>query len=163
MELIEPRFHFEDFAVGATYRTAGRTITESDLVAFVNASGMTGELFTNVELARRVSVLDARPVPGLLPLLFCEALNAQGPIRGAGLALLALEVEFTSPARVGDTVHSEAEVIEARRSASRPGTGLVRFRHRIIRQDGEVLTTYTALRMIRARQDPGENDGTKPG
>ena len=81
----------DTFTFAPTTAGAGRTITEADLVSFVNATGMIGELFTNAELARDVSPVGVRPVPGLLALAFAEALNAQGPIRGSGLALLALE------------------------------------------------------------------------
>ena len=40
------------------------------------------------------------------------------------------------PTFVGDTIHVEVEVVESRESRSRPGTGLVRTRNRIVKQDG---------------------------
>ena len=158
MNLPEFRYYFEDFTVGTTYWTAGRTITEADLVAFVNCSGLNGELFTNVEYAKSASVFGARLSPGLLPFVLCEGLNSQGPMRGSGMALLGIEIEFSEPVLVGDTVHAEVEVIEARRSKSRPGAGLVRFRHRIMRQDGQAAITYTAVRMIKARPAEGDSE-----
>jgi len=152
MELSDTTRSFEDLPVGTTYRTPGRTITESDLIGFVNFSGMNGEMFTNVEYARTRTAFGGRVVPGMLSLVFGEALNALGPIRGAGLALLGLDVEFEAPVTVGDTIHAEVEVIEARPSGSRPGVGFVRFRHRLLKQDGTAALTYTAKRMIRRRQ-----------
>ena len=46
-----------------------------------------------------------------------------------------------------------SEVIEARRSKSRPGRGLVRTRNRIVKQDGTLAITYTPLRMIKCRSE----------
>jgi acyl dehydratase len=52
----------------------------------------------------------------------------------------------------GDTIHVECEVIESRRSNSRPNRGLVRTRNRIIKQDGTLVQEYTPLRMVKARE-----------
>jgi len=42
-------------------------------------------------------------------------------------------------------------IIEARRSKSRPGRGLVRTRVRVVKQDGTTALVYTPLRMVRCR------------
>ena len=49
METLGLGFHFEDLPVGRRFKTIGRTITEADIVNFVNATGMTEVLFTNLE------------------------------------------------------------------------------------------------------------------
>jgi hypothetical protein len=41
IETLGLGLHFEDLPVGRTFRTIGRTITEADLIGFVNATGMT--------------------------------------------------------------------------------------------------------------------------
>jgi len=56
--------------------------------------------------------------------------------------------KFSAPIFLGDTIHVECEVIEARLSGSRPGRGLVRTRNRVVKQDGKVVLTYTPLRMV---------------
>jgi acyl dehydratase len=68
-----------------------------------------------------------------------------------GLAFLHMELSVESPVVAGDTIHAECEVIEARRSKSRPGRGLVRSRVHVVKQDGTVALTYTPLRMVRCR------------
>ena len=50
-------------------------------------------------------------------------------------------------------VHAECEVIEARRSKSRPGRGLVRTRVRVVKQDGTTALVYTPLRMVKCRSE----------
>ena len=52
----------------------------------------------------------------------------------------------------GDTIHTECEVVEARRSKSRPDRGLVRTRIRVKKQDATVALTYTPLRMVKCRE-----------
>jgi acyl dehydratase len=63
-----------------------------------------------------------------------------------------MELNVESPVTAGDTIHAECEVIEARRSNSRPDRGLVRTRIRVVKQDGAVALTYTPLRMIKCRE-----------
>lgn len=52
-------FFFEDFIVGSKFRTFGRTITEADLVNFVNATGFTEVLFTNTEFLKKAQLSKA--------------------------------------------------------------------------------------------------------
>jgi acyl dehydratase len=63
-----------------------------------------------------------------------------------------MELNVENPVFAGDTVHAECEIIEARRSRSRPDRGLVRTRICVVKQDGTVALTYTPLRMIKCRE-----------
>jgi hypothetical protein len=56
---------WDDLMLGAWFRTAGRTITEADLVSFCNLTWLTEELFTNTA-EREDMVLPGRVVPGAL-------------------------------------------------------------------------------------------------
>jgi acyl dehydratase len=64
-----------------------------------------------------------------------------------------MELNVVGPTFAGDTIHVECEVIESRRSNSRPNRGLVRTRNSVVKQDGKVALTYTPLRMVKARGD----------
>jgi acyl dehydratase len=48
----------------------------------------------------------------------------------------------------GDTIHAESEVVEARRSKSRPD----RTRIRVKKRDGTVALIYTRLCMVKRRE-----------
>ena len=48
-----------------------------------------------------------------------------------------MELNVEKPVFAGDTIHVEVEVIEARRSNSRPDRGLVRTRNKIVNQHGD--------------------------
>jgi acyl dehydratase len=64
-----------------------------------------------------------------------------------------MNLEIKGPTVAGDTIHAEVEVIESRRSKSRPNRGLVRTRNRVFNQRGELILVYTPLRMVHARTD----------
>ncbi|HEV7446599.1 MAG TPA: MaoC family dehydratase N-terminal domain-containing protein [Steroidobacteraceae bacterium] len=152
METVGIGFYFEDLPVGRQFQTVGRTVTETDIVGFVNAIGMTEVLFTNLEFLKHESDIKGRVAPGSLVFCLAEGLLSQATMQKTGYAFLNMELDIKGPVFAGDTVHVECEVIEARRSRSRPNRGLVRTRNRIIKQDGTLVQEYTPLRMVKARE-----------
>ncbi len=155
METVGLGFHFEDLPVGRQFRTIGRTVTEADITAFINTTGMTEVLFMNTEFLREESDIKGRVAPGALVYTFAEGLLVQSTMQHTGFAFLEMELKVEGPTVAGDTIHVECEVIEARLSRSRPGRGLVRTRNRVVKQDGTAVLTYTPLRMIKCRGDGG--------
>lgn len=143
--------YFEDLPVGRKFKTIGRTVTEADITNFVNTTGMTEVLFTNLEFLREESDIKGRVAPGALGYTFAEGLLVQATMQHTGFAFLEMELKIEAPVLAGDTLHVEVEVIEARLSKSRPGRGLVRTRNKVVKQDGTVAITYTPLRMIKCR------------
>lgn len=151
METIGIGFHYEELPVGRQFKTVGRTITEPDIVNFINATGFLEVLFTNLEFLEEESDIKGRLAPGSLVFNFAEGLLAQYAMQGTGFAFLHMELDIKSPVFAGDTIHVEVEVIEARLSKNRPGRGLVRTRNTVRKQDGTVALVYTPLRMIKCR------------
>ena len=153
METVGLGLFFEDLPVGRTFQTIGRTVTEADITNFVNCTGMVEVLFTNLEFLAHESDIKGRPAPGALVSAFTEGLLTQSTMQHTGFAFLNMELNVVGPSFVGDTIHVECEVIESRRSNSRPNRGLVRTRNSVVKQDGKVALTYTPLRMVKARSD----------
>jgi acyl dehydratase len=151
METVGLGFFFEDMPAGRTFKTIGRTVTETDIVNFVNTTGMVEVLFTNMEFLREDSDIKGRVAPGALAYCIAERLLVQSTMQHTGYAFLGMELEIKSPVFAGDTIHVECEVVEARLSRSRPGRGLVRTRNKIVKQDGTIALIYTPLRMIKCR------------
>ena len=151
METLGIGLHFEDLPVGRKFQTIGRTVTEADIVNFINCTGMTEVLFMNLEFLEKESDIRGRLAPGALAYTFAEGLLVQSTMQHTGFAFLEMDFKVEGPVFAGDTIHVECEVIEARMSKSRPGRGLVRTRNRIVKQDGKVAITYTPLRMIKCR------------
>ena len=151
METVGLGFFFEDLPVGRTFKTIGRTITETDIVNFVNTTGMVEVLFTNLEFLSEESDIMGRVAPGALAYCIAEGLLVQSTMQHTGYAFLGMELEIEKPVFAGDTIHVECEVIEARLSRSRPGRGLVRTRNKVVKQNGTIALIYTPLRMIKCR------------
>src|ERR1700710_129006 len=150
-EVLGLGLYFEDLPVGRKFRTIGRTLTESDLVGFIGVTGMTEVLFSNTEFLRNESDIQQRVVPGAMVYSFAEGLLVHATMQHTCFAFLNMQLDVKAPTFAGDTIHVEAEVIESRRSASRPNRGLVRTFNRVVKQDGSIAITYNPLRMVKAK------------
>jgi acyl dehydratase len=151
METVGIGMYYEDLPVGRQFKTVGRTITETDIVNFVNTTGMVEVLFTNYEFLKNESDIKGRVSPGALVFCIAEGLLTQATMQKTGFAFLNMQYDIKGPVVAGDTIHVECEVIESRRSNSRPNRGLVRTRNSIYKQDGKLVLEYTPLRMVKAR------------
>jgi acyl dehydratase len=140
-------FCYEDLKVGFRFRTHRRTIAESDLANFVNLTWLTEELFAVEDDASRV--LKGRPVPGAMVYSFAEGLLLPS-MQDTGLAFLNASVDVKGPTVVGDTIHVEVEVTEARLT-SKGDRGLVRFANKVMNQRGESVLEYNPLRMLKRK------------
>ncbi|MGB0956417.1 MAG: MaoC family dehydratase [Panacagrimonas sp.] len=149
MKTIGIGFYYEDLPLGFRFRSAARTLAEADLGNFVNLTWLTEEIFTN-HAARQGQSLPARVVPGALVMSFAEGLLTPA-IQHTGLAFLHADLDVRAPTCVGDTIHVECEVIEAR-TTSRGDRGLVRCRNRVLNQHDREVLVYTPLRLLRRRQ-----------
>ena len=143
---------WDDLTVGEQFRTVGRTITETDLVNFVNTSGMVEVLFTDVEYVAEHGPGGGRLVPAALVYSIAEGLLVQATLQHTGLAFLGMTMDVHGPTFVGDTVHVEAEVLESRATSKSPDRGLVRTQNRIVNQRGDTVITYTPLRLAASRR-----------
>jgi acyl dehydratase len=150
-ELVGLGIHFDDLPLGRKFQTVGRTITETDIVLFINTVGMTEVLFTSYEFIEKESPTKRRVAPGALVFSMAEGLLTQSTMQGVGLAFLNMSLDIKGPTFAGDTIHVECEVIESRPSNSRPGCGLVRTRNRVVKQDGTLVMEYTPLRLVKGR------------
>lgn len=144
---------FEEFRPGDVLRTARRTVTETDVVQFVNLAGLTEPLFMDAEYMRDETEYGGRIAPGSLTFALAEGLTTQtGVIHGTGLAFVGLRgMKLFRPVKVGDTIGVEIEVLESRRTKSR-NAGIVRCRHVVTNQRGETVMDYTVERLIRGKE-----------
>src|SRR5512147_1896550 len=102
--------YFEEFAVGDAVTTAGRTITEADIVNFAGLAGDYTQIHTNAEFARH-SFFGQRVAHGLLLMSIASGLLAQlGIVEGTVLAFREVIWKFSLPVLIGDTILVEARV-----------------------------------------------------
>jgi acyl dehydratase len=138
---------YEDLAVGFRFRTHRRTIAESDVASFVNLTWLTEELFAVADDSSRA--IKGRPVPGALVYAFAEGLLLP-TMQDTGLAFLNATLDVRAPTVVGDTIHVESSVTEARLT-SKGDRGLVRFANKVVNQRGEAVLEYNPLRMLKRK------------
>ncbi len=148
MKLLGMGPFWDDLSVGDRFRSAGRTLTETDLVNFVNLSWLTEELFTNTD-DREGMAIAGRIVPAALVYSCAEGLLLP-MIQGTGLAFLNASLDVKAPTFVGDTIHVECTVSEVRET-SKGKRGLVRTENRVVNQNGETVLAYNPLRMMKGR------------
>jgi len=140
-------FAYEDLKVGFRFRTHRRTIAEADVANFVNLTWLTEELFAVADDSQRA--IKGRAVPGALVYSFAEGLLLPS-MQDTGLAFLNATLEVQGPTVVGDTIHVECEVTEARLT-SKGDRGLVRFANKVVNQKGEAVLEYNPLRMLKRK------------
>jgi acyl dehydratase len=141
-------FYWQDISVGQKFRTFRRTVTETDLVNFINTTGMLEAIF--IEEGYELSAIKGRPVPAALTYSLIEGFILQSMIQGTGLAMLELHKKILGPVVVGDTVGAEIE-ITALRPTSKNNRAIVTSRIDVYNQRNEMVLTYTATRMLAGR------------
>ena len=149
--IIGRGYSYEDLKVGFRFRTHRRTIAESDLAGFINLTWLTEELFAVAVKPGDDSsrAIKGRPVPGALVYAFAEGLLLPS-MQDTGLAFLNAMLDVKAPTVVGDTIHVEAEVTEARLT-SKGDRGLVRFANQVKNQAGATVLEYNPLRMLKRK------------
>lgn len=124
--------YFEDFQVGDVYISRGRTITEADIVNFAAFSGDWYPLHVDKEYAAK-SPFGQRIAHGMLVL---SAASGLMPLTDyAIVAFYGMDrVRFVGPTMIGDTIHVEAEVTEAKEKGELGG--VVTFQQKIVDHQG---------------------------
>ena len=138
---------FEQFYPGFQIVTVGRTVTESDVVAFAGLSGDFNQIHTDAEFARATS-FGQRVAHGLLCLSIASGLLMQtGILSGTVLAFREIQDwKFVKPVLLGDTIHVEMNVSETK-PLPRLGAGTIIIRLQVKNQRDEVVMkgTWNAL------------------
>jgi len=131
--------YFEEFEIGQSVTSVGRTITETDVVNFAALSGDWTQIHTDAEFAAN-HPFGQRVAHGLLLVSIASGLAARlGFIEGTALALREIaEWKFSLPIFIGDTIHMRATVVETK-PMRRLGGGLVTLKVEILNQKEEVV------------------------
>ena len=153
----ENKAYWDDFMVGDKRVTAGRTITETDIVNFAGFTGSYDQEHVDREFAKN-TVFGERIGHGLINLCVAEGLRIRtiwynnDSARGYTLiAFLGLDkLRYPSPIRIGDTLKSESTIL-SKRESKKADRGIVVFQDRVINQRGEVTMECQRACMYRRR------------
>ena len=140
--------YWQDLQVGQRWRTFRRTITEADLVSFINATGMLEAIFIDAD--HEGGAIPGRPVPGALTYAFIEGFILQSMIQGTGLAMLELHQKILAPVLVGDSIEAVVEVTGVR-PTSKGNRAVVSSLITVFNQRREPVMEYTAVRLLAGR------------
>ena len=146
--LTTPDIWWEDLQVGSHWLTQGRTLTEPDLVTWLNLTWLNEPLFTDHH-DRADAAIGGRFVPGALVFAFAEGLTL-GAVKIRGMAFLRSELDVKRATLLGDTIRVRSTV-ESLRETSKPDRALCLTGNEVMNQSGQTVLAYTALRMIHRR------------
>jgi acyl dehydratase len=144
-------FYFDDLELGQTFRTAEVEVTGADIVDF--ARRFDPQYFHLDEAAAAHSVFGGLVASGLhtlclsFRLFFDLRLWEQAILGSPGMR----EVVWLKPLRPGDRIRAIVEVIELRRSQTKPDRGVVTMRHDTFNQAGEIVFTAICLHMLQVK------------
>ncbi len=132
---MDSRLTFDQIAIGQTWTSHSRTITETDVVNFANITGDQNPLHIDHEFAR--STPYRQPIAhGLLGLSWVAGLGSNSPAVDTVAFIAIKQWEFCRPIFFGDTVHVRTTVLEKQKDARR--NGRVNWRQELLNQHGEV-------------------------
>ncbi len=118
--MSEHALYFDDVAVGQTWSSTGRTVTESDIVAFACATGDFNPLHVDSVFAAQ-SIYRKPIAHGLLGISWAAGLGSNYP-RMQTLAFVAVrDWEFLKPVHIGDTVSVQTTVLDRLQNGRRSG------------------------------------------
>jgi acyl dehydratase len=150
---------FEELHEGARFRTRGRTITESDVVAFAAQTGDWHPQHSDASWAE-ASEFGERIAHGMLVLSYAVGLVSLDPERVLALRRVA-DAVFKRPVRLGDTISVRGSV----ESCAPVGddTGLVTLALRVMNQRDELVVRARVEVVWRRESAPVLADPTANG
>jgi len=133
---------FDELSVGQQFAHAiRRTVTETDNLLFSTMTHNPAQLHLDAEYMKTTPY--GRPLMNsAFTLGLMVGISVGDTTLGTAVANLGWdEVRFPNPLFAGDTVRIETEVLELRRSQSRPDQGIVVFAHRAYNQHDQLVAS----------------------
>lgn len=143
--------YYEEFEIGQMMITAGRTITEADVVNFAGLSGDFNAIHTDAVHAAQ-DTFEQRVAHGMLVQSIATGLAVQsGIIEGTVLAFRELTCKFSLPIYFGDTVHVTIEII-GKKFFRRLGGGNITMKYNVINQEDKVVQRGEWVMLVKSRE-----------
>jgi 3-hydroxybutyryl-CoA dehydratase len=145
--------HLEEFEPGFTVTTAGRTVTEHDVMSFAGLTGDMTELHTNEEYAR-TTPFGGRIAHGALVFSLSVGLTTRTNLLDDTIVAFNRvdNLRFTRPVMIGDTIRVTKRLIEA--EAKLRDSGVLAFDTRVLNQRGEIVLAYVDRLVVKRRPAP---------
>jgi acyl dehydratase len=146
--------YFEDFAVGQTFSSGRRLVTEEEIKRF--AAEYDPQPFHLDDEAARQSIFGGLAASGWHTAAMTMRLAVESELKPAGgtVGLGLDELRWPQPVRPGDEIHVTHEVVATRPSKSLPDKGLVKVRTTTLNQKDEAVQIIV-VNMLVPRRYPG--------
>lgn len=143
---------FDEWRVGDHIEHAlRRTVTETDNLLFSTLTHNTQPLHLDAEAAR-ASEFGQILVNGTFTFSLMVGITVGDTTAGTLVANLGYDkLVMPKPVFLGDTLRAESDVVETRPSKSRPGQGIVTWRHRMLNQRGELVCECLRSALLHSR------------
>ena len=131
--------YWEEWNIGAEFKSSGRTVTEADIVMFAGLSGDYNSLHIDEEFCKQTQ-FGTRIAHG--PLVYAIAAGLLFQLHLYDDTLIAFlgfdSLKFTKPVKAGDTIHARIKVLE-KRETSNAERGVMKRQLQVLNQRGEVV------------------------
>jgi acyl dehydratase len=128
-----------------------RTVTETDNLLFTTLTHNTQPLHLDAEAAR-ASEFGQILVNGTYTFSLMIGVTVADTTAGSLVANLGYDkLVMPKPVFLGDTLRASSEVVELRPSKSRPGQGIVTWRHQMHNQRDELVCECLRSALLRSR------------
>ncbi len=142
--------YFEDLAVGQKFTSPTLPVDADAITAF--AAEYDPQPFHLDDAAARATIFEGLAASGWHTAALTMKLAVASDFRPAGgIVGVGGEIAWLKPVRPGDVLHVEIEVIETRRSRSRPGQGIVKIRLTTLTQRGAAVQTFAPTLFVDCR------------
>jgi acyl dehydratase len=143
--------YLEDFREGEVWQSRSIVLGEDEMIAYAKANDPQ-LIHVDPDAAKNGPfggiIASGWQIAALSMRLFVEAGGyGDTPIVGIGID----ELRWRQVVRPGDTLRTTREIVELRRSASKPDRGVIRTRVTVLNQRDETVMTYYSLGQVRAR------------
>lgn len=147
--MIKKTTYFEDYIIGTSRSTFGRTITEADIVIH---AGQSGDFFPHHMDAEWVKTQDfqRRIAHGTLILSIAIGMTAN-EVNPVAFSYGYDKVRFIKPVFIGDTITVTATIHE-KRDYKRPELGYLVEQVEVHNQDGAVVLACQHLYLVERKQ-----------
>lgn len=144
--------YFDEWQVGdRIVHDLRRTVTETDNLLISTLTHNPQPLHLDAEAAG-ASEFGRILVNGTFTFALMVGISVGDTTLGTLVANLGYdEVRMPAPVFIGDTLRAETEVVALRPSRSRPGQGVVTFRHVMLNQRDETVCTCLRSALVHAR------------
>ena len=142
---------FEDYPPGAVFTAGTIRVSEADIIDFARRYDPQA-MHTDPEAAAHGRfgglIASGWHTAALMMRLFADHfLSPASSVASPGLD----ELRWLQPVRHGDVLSLRVTVLEARRSRTQPGEGVIRSFVELLNQNGEVVLSLQPISLIRCR------------